>query len=284
MKSLAALIVACGLLAVAPLGGAQKPAKVPLGVLLDRVGSYLTGYAKAYASVVAEERYTQNSRAKRATTLGGLSITGRRELKSDMVAIADSDQRWLSFRDVFSVDGNPVRDRDQRLQTLFLQPQSDPLIKARAIGDEGARFNLGTIARNVNFPTMALTFLVTGNQSRSKFRLGGDSKVNKVETIELSFEEVDRPTIVRSGTADLPVAGRFWIEPETGRVMKSSVRFESREFAGEVNVTFDYVAKVKLWVPVEMDDTCSSPVETVSGRASYTNFRQFGVSTDVVIK
>lgn len=276
--------IAVALLVATSLAPAQKLTDAPVDVVLKRTAEYLVDYAKSYASVVAEEHYTQSLRAKRVVTLGSINDGLRTQLKSDVVAISDITQAWINFRDVFEVDGRSVRDRDQRLQKLFLEPKNDPLAKARSITDEGARFNLGTVSRNVNFPTMALTFLAGANQARSKFVRAGDGKVAGVETEILEFEETERPTIVRSGAADLPVAGRFWIEPITGRVMKSAVRFESRDFKGDVTVTFGFVEKLKMWLPVEMADSCAGPRETVTGRATYSNFRRFGVSTDVVIK
>lgn len=260
----------------------QRPAPAALDAVLAKAGAYLTEFAAAYAQVVAEERYLQTMRLKRMVSLGAPTSVERREIKADVVAVSDSTQTWLNFRDVFAVDGIRVRDRDERLTKLFLSQTGDPLAKARVIADEGARFNLGTVSRNVNFPTMALTFLAAVNQPRSTFRLAGRGRVSGVETVILAFEETQRPTIVKSGTVDLPVAGRFWIEPETGRVMKTMLRFESRDFRGEVNVTYALVPKLALWLPVQMDDTCEGPRETVAGRATYGNFRQFG--TSAVIK
>ena len=47
---------------------------------------------------------------------------------------------FASFRDVFDVDGRPVRDRDQRLQKLFLSaPAATAIDQAQRIADESAR-------------------------------------------------------------------------------------------------------------------------------------------------
>ena len=266
--------------------GAQKDA-TPVATILERAAAYLTGYEKSFATVVSEERYVQSLRVKRESTLSSLGAVGgsdQRVTRADVIAVVGTGHDWMSFRDVFSVDGRTIRDRDERLQKLFLDPKSDPLRKAREIADEGARFNLGTLSRNVNFPSMPLTFLALQNQSRSRFKRSGDSKVNGVQTVELEFEEQDRPTIVKSGPIDLPARGRFWIEPASGRVMRTNVTFESRDFSCEMTVTFSFVEKLKLWVPTEMEDSTVDPREVISGRAAYSNFRKFGVSTDVVIK
>lgn len=275
---LLAVVAACGV--AAPRLAAQRAEPPPVGVLLERVTAYLVEFAKAYAQAVAEERYLQTMRPKRVAL--GLTTTERREIKSDVVAVSESSQAWLNFRDVFAVDGISVRDRDERLTKLFLSESGDPLAKARVIADEGARFNLGTVSRNVNFPAMALTFLADVNQARSAFRLDGRTRIAGVETVIVAFQETRVPTVVKSGADDLPVAGRFWIEPATGRVMKSMLRFESREFSGQIEVTYGYVEKLAAWLPVEMIDSCEGPREVVSGRATYSNFRKFG--TSAVIK
>lgn len=296
MRSIAAAaLIVSGALVISV--GAQKTNAPTLEVLLQRVAAYLTDYAKSYAAVVAEEKYIQTLQDKRATAampqgMGEPPIPGaaspqavrRRELKSDIISAADTGQTWLSFRDVFAVDGKNVRDRDERLQKLFLDPVSTAFEKARSIADEGARFNLGSMSRNVNFPTMALTFLQPANQSRSKFALGGNARLAGVEAVVLEFEEIMRPTIVRSGGDDLPVKGRVWLEPATGRVLKTDINFDSRFFGGEVTVTYGLVEKLNLWLPLQMEENSSNALQSVTGRASYSNFRRFGVSTDVIIK
>jgi len=286
---LSGLLSALGLVLLWPQqqGPAQTAREPSLGLLLTGAAAYLADYEKAFSSVVSEERYLQTRRDLREDSPGrfvGAFAGSRRELKSDVIAVAGTGHTWVSLRDVYAVDGRQVRDRDERLQKLFLDPKSDPMPKARAIADEGARFNLGAVSRNVNSPTMPLAFLAGDNQPRSKFKLRGPEKIDGVETRIIDFEETERPTIVKSGKDDLPVSGRLWVEPASGRVMKAAVRFEARNVLSEITVTFGSVEKLKMWMPVEMDDSVRSPRETVTGRATYSNFRRFGVTTEVVIK
>src|SRR6185295_13941168 len=88
-----------------------------------------------------EERYEQET----SSTSIRVSQTGsRRELKSDFLLVQPTPTgEWIPFRDVFEVDGAPVRDRQQRLAALFLKPSTDALERANAIADESARYNLG---------------------------------------------------------------------------------------------------------------------------------------------
>lgn len=270
---------------VAQVLARQTPPEPPMNVLLARAAVYLMGYEKLLASVVSEEHYAQVSRGVRVSQFAIIGAGGRRELKSDVISAADTGHAWMSFRDVFSVDGQQVRDRDQRLQKLFLNPTAVPLNQARAIADEGARFNLGSVKRNLNFPTMPLTFLAEDNQPRSHFTRAGTSRIEKVETVALKFEEFVRPTIVQSvDGAPVPAVGKFWIDPLTGRVLKAEAEFTSTGFKCSMTVQFALVEKVNGWLAKTMDDYCSTGQETVEGRAAYSNFRRFGVTTDVVIK
>ena len=271
--------------ATAPMAAQKADSEPSLDLLLTRAAAYLADYEKAFSSVVSEERYVQmrtDMRVDRSPLAGSRYVA--RELKSDVIAAAGTGHAWVSFRDVYAVDGGQVRDRDERLQKLFLDPKSDPMPKARAIADEGARFNLGTVSRNVNSPEMPLTFLAADNQPRSKFKLRGTEKIDGVETRIIEFDETGRPTIVRSGKDDLPVSGRFWVEPASGRVMKAAARFEAPGVIGEITVTFGYIEKLRMWMPVAMDDSIKNPRETVTGHATYSNFRRFGVTTEIVIK
>ena len=65
----------------------------------------------------------------------------------------------MGFRDVFQVDGRAIRDHEDRLMKLVTQPASDSIAQAKRMADESARFNLGSIVRTINMPTLALMFL-----------------------------------------------------------------------------------------------------------------------------
>lgn len=274
-------------LTVPVLAARQAVVEPPVAVLLARTAEYLAGFAKAYAQVVAEEHYTQTLRPKR--TALALTRADTRVIDADVVAVSDSTRTWLNFRDVFAVDQTPVRDRDERLTKLFLaapgttvDPAADPLSRAREIADEGARFNLGTLSRNVNFPAMALNYLAPDRVSGLRFRRERRERVAGVDTVVLAFTEVARPTVVRSRERDVPARGQLWIEPATGRVMKTRLVFDEKDFAGESTVTYGYAEKLALWVPFTMVDQVSDARDVIAGRARYENFRRFG--TSAVIK
>jgi hypothetical protein len=261
---------------------AAQNSNVTVPDLLERVATYLGVFEKEYARLIADERYKQTLKQKRVQRLSDRTQTETREIKSDIVAAPESGSRWLSFRDVYSVNGAPVRDRDSRLEKLFASAGENRFVEARRILAEGARFNLGTIFRTINQPSMPLMFIASENRSRSAFRAGRKDTVAGVETVVIDFEETARPTLVKSSTRSLPATGSFWVEPNTGRVMKASVKIESNVVTMEMLVTFGFVEKLNMWVPVEMTDVASNALETVMGFAVYTNYRRF--DTSVVIK
>ena len=99
----------------------------------------------------------------------------------------------------------------------------------------------------------------------------------------LEFKERATPTIIRSADADLPATGRFWIDPVSGRVLKSELTVADRSWTGRITVTYEAVPKLTVWAPILMTEEYTGP-ETIFGRATYPNFRQFSVSVGTIIK
>ena len=272
----------CAFMTLNTTAGAQQLRALTVPDVLERVSEYLATFEKDYAKVIADERYRQTSKQKRVERLSDKTQVQEREIRSDILAAPDSGSRWLSFRDVYSVDGKVIRDRDARLEKLFAGGGDGKLLEARRIAEEGARFNLGTIARTINQPSLPLMFITAENRGRSAFRIARYEKLGDTETVVIEFEESRRPTFVKSGSRDVPTTGSFWIEPGSGRVMKASVKIESNLFKMDMLVTFGFIEKLKMWVPVEMTDSASNANETVTGLAVYTNYRRF--DTSMIIK
>ncbi len=176
---------------------------------------------------MSEERYEQ--RLRRIAVPGGSSVQQRgfggpqeTTLVSDFLLVEVTGEGWLPFRDVFERDGKPVRDRDERLATIFLKGGRNAFDQARAVMDEGARYNIGNISRNINTPTLALAFLTERHRGRFEFKLGKRADADPGVMIE--FREKGRPTfIATTGGRDLPVSGRFWINESDGTVLRSEL-------------------------------------------------------------
>jgi hypothetical protein len=269
-----------------------------LASLLDAAGRYVLRFETSFARVVTEELYRQWSDRRVRT------------LRSDLVFVqAPREVPWALFRDVYEVDGQRVRDRDQRLQRLFMDPTATTLERANAILHESARHNLGTVYRNVNTPTLTLAFLHPKNQQRFSFERKGTRWILGREGVEVSYVEDARPTLVRDLEGKpLPAKGRFWIAPEDGVVLRSEVVFRFRVlpstplgvasaqtalFESAVATEFRPEAGFDIWVPASMKelhhrvgsaDDRDETGERTEGTARYSNYRRFEVSTEEALK
>ena len=272
-----------------------RPADPELDALLARAASYFTDYAKALASVVAEEDYLQ--RHNRALSI--VSVLGEglgagsdyaireRHLKSDFLLVRTTEaSAWVPFRDVFEVDGKAVRDREDRLRKLFLEtPATAAVNQAQQIMREGARYNLGDVARTINIPTLPLMFVDPRQQSRFSWKRQGEQTVEGTRTRRLDYEELQRPTLVRTSRGgDVPLSGTLWIDPSTGRLVKGVVRAAQQKGSSmEMTVTFRPNEALGVWVPAEMKEFYQYPGQTLDATAKYSAFRRFQVKTEATI-
>jgi hypothetical protein len=265
------------------------PAQEPLADVLARAGSYVVEFQRQLSGVVAEETYVQDVRYP----LGSRRLApNHRELISDLLLVKPAGvDRWLQFRDVFAVDGRPVRDRDERLTRLFVSPSSSSASQAERIVAESSRYNIGNLQRTVNAPVLALMILDPGNQPRFSFtrasrlepRLGHWTGTPSDALWVFEYQEVQKQTIIRTTmNRDLPARGRFWIEPATGRVFASELIAEDTMIQGIVDVEYRLEPTIGLLVPIAMRERYEIRREgsRIDGMAAYSRFRQFQVRVD----
>jgi formylglycine-generating enzyme required for sulfatase activity len=267
---------------------------VTLESLLERAGEYFLNFEGRFSDVVTEERYVQEATGPASgldmailARRGGGPVaqmtppaSQRRELVSDflLVKLPDTDE-WLPFRDVFEVDSRRVRDREDRLSKLFLQPAPTALDQARRIMDESARYNIGNIQRTINLPVFALEVLRPSTQSRFRFSRGRlDASVGP-NVYEVGFRELTPPTLIHGLFGkDLFSHGRFWIEATSGRVLKSELVVDDVTVHASVTVRYQIDQEHNLAVPVDMKEEYKLPNGArVSGVATYGRFRRFEV-------
>ena len=148
----------------------------------------------------------------------------KRDLKSDVLFVRTPDaDYWMQFRDVYEVDGKPVRDRAERLTKLFLEPSRSVKKQAEDIAAESARYNIGGVNRNINLPVLALSVLETHNRPWVVF-----SGSRKKDVWDVEFREERGGTLIRTtGNQSMPSRGHFLIDAATGRVLSSDLIAES---------------------------------------------------------
>jgi hypothetical protein len=287
----AATVVA---IVVAP-ASAQEPS---LQTVLARAAAYVADFHRQLSSIVAEERYVQHYYADTSRRTIAPSFMPQRVLKSDLLLLKPSGaDAWMAFRDVFEVDGSPVRDRTERLAQLFLERSPSTDAQIRKILEESSRYNIGDIRRNVNTPVLPLLFLEAANQSRFTFKQTSERRPGtepapaapngafrvSTEVWAIAYKENSSNTMIKTdGHKDLPAQGRFWIDPATGRVLMSELIARNRKVRATIDVSYQSEPLLGLLVPIEMREwydnlSTRSHIEAV---ATYGRFRQFQVNTD----
>ena len=206
----------------------------------------------------------------------------RRELLSDflLVKLPDLDNTWVPFRDVFQVDGKPVRERQDRLAKLILHPTAEAIEQAQQIVTESTRYNIGDLQRTINMPLLALAFLQPISQARFKYSLGKEDPSVGPGVWIVNYQERARPTFVHGlDERDLFAGGRVWIEGVSGRVVKTEVIIQDGGLRATIATSFRPDERFHLHVPFEMVEEYVLPNRSrISGRATYSRFRRFDVT------
>ena len=266
---------------------AARPPRPPsdreaeLQVAMGRLVDYVEAYERQYSGLVAEEEFRQSSRGRNV------------RLRSDYLLVKpEKSPTWISFRDVYEVDGVAVRDRDDRLRRLFLEPGADIGAQLQAIQDDSARYNLGVVERNINVPLFLLRFLQAENRHRFHFRLAGTRRVAGVEAWRIEFEERVFPTIITDVQGrDVKAKGWFHVDEVTGAIVETGLKIEEHGSTGDIVVAFRHDPALGMWVPAEMRETYRTMTQRsmsgmprlepiVEGTASYSKFRRFQVKTE----
>jgi hypothetical protein len=256
--------------------------------VLQRAVAAAATFEREFAAVVADEHFVQRAQNR----IG--KDTSRRETRSDFLLVRVSGQDgWRPFRDVYEVDGRPVRDRSERLQNLFIDNPQTAINAANQITTESSRYNIGSVVRTINVPTFGLLLLNPEYLKRFEFRKRSEDRVSGVATWRIDFAERARPTVVRTLNGDdVTLEGSFWIEPGTGRVIKTLVKTAGTPDPGtpysripaltlmRVETTFVPNDVLGLWVPATMSEWAKAEDGyEVEGTATYSQFRRFTVKT-----
>ena len=278
-----ASLVALALTQTPAAGGTQEP---PLATVLTQATDYVDQLHRELAGVVMEERYEQRARVP--------SVYDRQMRRSRVTLLSDyllvqprGSERHFGFRDVFSVNGRAVRDREERLTELFLDRSASVDRRIDGIVADSARYNIGDIERNINTPTMALLFLSSAYKHRFEFRRGTDTTTSlridepgRGGLWVVDYEETGRTTVIRGRDNErLPVRGRYWIEPATGRVFLSELVLDAESLEALITVRYEANETLRHFVPVEMRERFRNLLSgsLVEGTATYTRFRRFQV-------
>jgi hypothetical protein len=277
----------------------EEPA---LGTVLERAGVYVARYLDVMSGLTAEERYVQDLVGLNAVP-SGMSLpppittrppeapkppvpeligAERRELRADIVLVkVGPPLEWRMYRDVYEVDGRPVRDRAERLAALFLQPAETARAQAERIAEVSARFNLSNMGRVLNEAGLPLAFLQTSLQPRFHFVL---DRRDRGTVWAVRYAEQGHPTLFwHNRTIENPSSGRFWIDVVTGEVTRTE-HVVSQGLTATFVTQFHHDDRFGVSLPAEMREQLSAGAQAgarrVTGVASYSRYRKFSVSTN----
>jgi hypothetical protein len=267
--------------------------------LLDRVTAYVSEYEKAFSLLVSEEYYVQEIRRplnpganlSRANPGGGMQggdVRSRRVLRSDYLLVQlGPGSGWMPFRDVFELDTNRIRDREDRLAKLFLANETERFELADRIMAESTRHNLGNVTRTINIPTLAVMFVHPRVRDRFTFVRDGEELVGDRTVQRLRYRETTRPTLIKTTRGrDLVLEGQLWIDEDTGAVVKTALTAADPAVRATVTVTFRRDEELAIWVPQQMDEyyKAQNALDEIFATATYSNVRRFEVNTDEKIR
>lgn len=304
-----AVLLFAGLLSPAILARASEPAARPerkgeLAELVDRVIGYVERFHHEMEGAVLEERYVQIlkrpccSEPKNAGEnqwlawnergMGDLpkGVVERRQLFSELLLVPASGGMKIGYRDVFEVDGRPVKARGERMQRLFEQGTTESEGELGRIAVESARFNIGPLRRTANIPSMPLLYLRPAMRERHYFSSGGRDRREGVELSVVEFREDGSPTLVSDANGrDMPARGRLWVDSESGAIREIELRIGER-VRRVLRVWFRDEPRMKVLVPGRMWEWYERipipgevwPVD-LEALAVYSNVRLFTVST-----
>jgi hypothetical protein len=240
--------------------------------VLTRAKLYVAQFEKDLSAVVAEQADRQ-----RIVRADG-TIKQERTIVSDILLVRVGNSPRI-FRDVISVDGKPVTDRDERVRKLFLATsmRESEIDRIRKIAKEGSRFD---ITSKGGFDMLLLPIRILGPLA--------DRFMFETADKDLRFTEVKSPAIYRSrslsGTVrDMFLRGTFTLDVQ-GRLLGSSVSATSADVEFTLDTRYTEDEATKLLLPVETRQLLHQPRRPKTDRMetvrTYSNFRRFQVTTD----
>jgi len=237
---------------------------VPMSPQLQRLTAvYVAGVVDGLANIVAQEEFTLSKPDRRVT--------------SDLLLVRypGTQRDLIPYRDVSQLNGKGIDGREQRLVDLFLKPTALLREQARQIMSNGDAY----VPTAFN-PMFVLGFLQSDFQRRFDFTVNDAGAEWPREVKAVTFVEVGRPTLLRSGPfgdTDVPTRGIAWIEEATGRLLQTELEIGRARSAPKMITKFRLDDRLQITVPVEMR------TENPDGLATYTNFRRFGIETETVV-
>jgi len=240
---------------------------VDLNELRARVATHARRFITQLSDVVTEEEYDQRFTINKRT----------RHLKSDFLLVSYPGRKELVmvFRDVREVDGKPVRDKQDRITKLFLEPFNNAVRRAQDIQRDGLRHSVDN--GRLMDPLAVIAYLQAEYQGGFRISLGDMAPSLGPDIREINLT----PTPARGKIAS---PARAWVSEATGEVVKTELRSGFGARAEVTTTTFGLDPVLKIRVPLGMKDEVPRGSDDFIGTATYSNFRRFQVRTEAEVQ
>jgi hypothetical protein len=268
VAALASVLVVIALAPSRPRA-AQRTADPAVAELLAAAGRYVAAYESAFGAVVAEETYQQSTNGPATTANRAPNGASRRRTAGDVLLFSSGGAGWMAFRDVYVIDNDELPTPKGRLAALAANPTHDALAEAMRATEANEKHAIGTIPRAPAIPMAALVYLRATRQPFSVFEFDGVKTVDGVRAAVLKYSQ--RPHARTTDADDFAITGRFWIEPDTGRVVQTALTISSVDYENNVEVQYASRPGIEFWVPVRMFEayTLALPSRGASSSGAY---------------
>jgi hypothetical protein len=246
-----------------------------LDVVMQRASAYVATYEAALGNLIATEEYLQT------WTNGRNARIAQRRTHSDVLLIRVGSE-WSALRKVNRVDGLKVKTDEKSFAEAFEHSPANNSKRLQQMKTESTQYNLGNILREINLPTFALKVLRASEIERFNFEKARTEKINGVSTWAVHFAERGLQVLVRGDHGErLYSTGTLWIDPATGRVLKTEFIVENPFTAPPVKartvVNYTRGKIVDLLVPKSMQEHYETQGSAIDCIADYSDFRRFEV-------
>jgi hypothetical protein len=277
----------------------QAPTPAEMDQWITRHNATRAEYSKVFLNLVAEE-----TKVLEIFDSSG-RLDKRREIISDLLVYQSSGEQTAELRDVRSVDGKAVNNRDKRILDLIRNAgKTDSVEKELArIDREGHRYDLDFTVSNTTVSPGCFVL-----RDHFRFEWVGRDRIGSNDVVIIDYRE-EGPSMATMSSRDkqmgltaLLLRGRLWLDATT-----SQLRQERCEIAGVHPALSEPVTVVRVqrehintdnslgiltpkriivdyFQPVKMQKN-KPPVFGIVGRTTltYGNFRRFDVTAHQTI-
>jgi len=270
---------------VVPANPARDLAATPpeLQPLVERMEQYVKAYEQAFPALLCEERSEMRLlRWDVGRRRGKWTLAAQRRIAGESLFVKRGwGPGWDVARDVFEVDGQVVRAPDGRLRAMYLKAPDRILEQALTITTAAAGYDIGFVDRTTNVAIAPLTFLTADLRGHFVFVRQAVQVVAGIGASQIAFTEREEPAFVVSGRGwYVPVSGTLSVDPRSGAILKTVVRWQADGNTVEIAVTYAKAADGSVWVPADMVETYTAGWDRLECSTKFSHCLRLEVRRD----